>query len=207
MRHRKRGRKLDRTSSHRRALLRNLARALILSKDGRIWTTLAKAKEARPFVEKLVTLGRYGDEASRRNAQSMLGEHRPSYPRSPKADEKNASKWVRIPPKPSNPVDRKRWRRLGLPALPSALPVIALDRLFAEIAPKFKDRPGGYTRILRGSKKIGEDRPLRLRRLNDKAPMAILEFVVPVGVVQEPSSQPPSPEKASKKKEPAAPAS
>ena len=75
MRHRNRGRKLNRNAQHRNSLMRNLARALFLSPKGRIVTTLTKAKEVRPFVEKLVTLGRYGDETSRRRAVAMLGHH------------------------------------------------------------------------------------------------------------------------------------
>ena len=169
MRHRKRGRKLNRNASPRRSLLRNLARALLLSKDGRIVTTLVKAKEARPFVERLVTLGRRGDEASRRRAVALLGEHEPSYPRAANADQKGAVKWARIPPKPRNPADRKRWRRMGLPAPPPLKGLTASERLFREIASRFKDRPGGYTRILRKGS----------RRLNDKAELALLEFVVP----------------------------
>lgn len=171
MRHRKRGRKLNRTQSHRRSLMRNLARALILSKDGRIITTEGKAKEARPFVERMVTLARHGDEASRRRAVALMGEHAPSDQRSANADKKGAAKWARIPAKPRNPKDRKRWRREGLPALPAALPVMAVEKLFGEIAAKLKDRPGGYTRIL----KIGK------KRLSDKAELVLLEFVVPMG--------------------------
>ena len=163
--------------------MRNLARALILSKHGRIWTTMAKAKEVRPFVERLVTLGRAGDETSRRRAVAMLGEHEPSHPRSAKADQKGAVKWARIPPKPANPHDRKRWRRLGLPVQPKLPPVVAVQKLFADIAPQFKNtkHQGGYVRILRGSRKIGDGKVLRLRRLNDKAELALLEFVVSMG--------------------------
>ena len=96
MRHRCRGRKLNRNASHRRALMRNMARALILSPRGRIVTTTGKAKELRPFVEKLVTLGRYGDEASRRRAVALLGEHAPSHPRSEDADKKGRSEERRV---------------------------------------------------------------------------------------------------------------
>ena len=187
MRHRCRGRKLNRNSSHRKALMRNLARALILSPAGRIVTTTGKAKEVRPFVEKLVTLGRYGDEASRRRAVALLGEHAPSHPRAADADQKKSVKWARIPGKPVNPVDRKAWRRAGLPAVPAQAPVIAIERLFKEIAPKFKDRPGGYTRIL----KLSE------RRLNDNAEQVLLEFVVPVvEAPQAPEAKPKSKKKA-----------
>ena len=70
MRHRIKGRKLNRTSSHRIALLRNLCQALI--RHEQIETTLPKAKELRPFVEKLITLGKKGDLSSRRIISSRL---------------------------------------------------------------------------------------------------------------------------------------
>ena len=66
------GRKLNRTSSHRKALLMNLSNALI--KHEQITTTLPKAKELRPFVEKLITLGKKGDLQSRKKAISILNE-------------------------------------------------------------------------------------------------------------------------------------
>ena len=70
MRHRKSGRKLNRTSSHRKAMLGNMAVALI--KHEQIITTLPKAKELRPYVEKLVTLGKRGDLHARRQALAVL---------------------------------------------------------------------------------------------------------------------------------------
>src|SRR5207249_4023406 len=73
MRHRKAGRTLSRTASHRLALMRNLTSALIRAKDGRIITTVEKAKEARPFVEKLITLARQGTLQARRLAKARLG--------------------------------------------------------------------------------------------------------------------------------------
>ncbi|MBD42157.1 MAG: 50S ribosomal protein L17 [Pelagibacteraceae bacterium] len=72
MRHNLSGRKLNRTSSHRKALLMNLSNALI--KHEQITTTLPKAKELRPFVEKLITLGKKGDLQSRKKAISILNE-------------------------------------------------------------------------------------------------------------------------------------
>jgi large subunit ribosomal protein L17 len=183
MRHRNRGRRLNRNAAQRRALMRGLARALILSKTGRIITTTGKAKEARPFVEKLVTLARAGDETSRRRAIALLGEHRPSERRAKGADAKGASKWFRIPPKPRDAVDRKAWRKHGLPKLPAENPVVAIDRLFGEIGLKFKDRPGGYTRIL----KLGE------HRMGDNAEQVLLEFVESIGEAS------PSPETGAEK--------
>jgi large subunit ribosomal protein L17 len=116
LRHRKSGRKLGRDAAQRRALYSNLASALI--EHGRIRTTEAKAKEVRPIVEEMITLGKRGDVAAQRQAVSFLR---------------------------SKPVAHK---------------------LFADIAPRFADRPGGYTRIV----KIGP-------RAGDAAPMAYLELV------------------------------
>jgi large subunit ribosomal protein L17 len=116
MRHRVAHRKLSRTSEHRLSLLRNLASSLI--KHERVRTTEAKAKELRPFVEKLVTLGKRDSLHARRRALSIL---------------------------PHKDVVR---------------------RLFGEISPRFSERPGGYTRIL----KLGP-------RSGDGAPMAFIEFV------------------------------
>ena len=116
MRHRIAHRKLGRRPSHRRALLRNLAATLI--EHGHLRTTVAKAKEVRPFVERLVTLGRRSDLAARRRALQIL--------------------------------PRKQ----------------VVGKLFDDVAPRFADRPGGYTRIL----KLGP-------RQGDGAPMARIEFV------------------------------
>ncbi|MFB4214215.1 50S ribosomal protein L17 [Shouchella sp. 1P09AA] len=116
--------KLGRTSSQRKALLRDLVTDLIINE--RIETTEAKAKELRPLVEKMVTLGKRGDLHSRRQAASFV--------RKEVANEENGQD--------------------------------AIQKLFAEIAPRFEERQGGYTRIL----KVGP-------RRGDGAPMAIIEFV------------------------------
>jgi large subunit ribosomal protein L17 len=116
MRHRKSGRKLGRDSAHRKALYANLASALI--EHGRIKTTEAKAKEVRPIVEEMITLGKRGDVAAQRHAVAFL-----------------RSKAI-------------------------------VHTLFAEVAPRFAERPGGYTRIV----KIGP-------RQGDAARMVYLEFV------------------------------
>ncbi|MCX6999096.1 MAG: 50S ribosomal protein L17 [Candidatus Sumerlaeota bacterium] len=116
MRHRKVKSKLNRTTEHRLALMRNLAAALI--RNERILTTEAKAKNLRPFVERLITLGKRGDLAARRLVFSRLGKKE------------------------------------------------AVHKLFTEIAPRFTNRPGGYTRIVKGHFRAG-----------DSAPMAFIEFV------------------------------
>lgn len=116
MRHRVAHRKLGRTTEHRLSLLRNMAASLITHE--RLRTTVAKAKELRPFVEKLVTLGKRDSLHARRRALSIL-----------------SSKTV-------------------------------VRRLFSDVSPRFSERPGGYTRIL----KLGP-------RQGDGAPMAFIEFV------------------------------
>lgn len=109
-------RKLGRTASHRRALLRNQVTSLVL--HGRIETTEAKAKAIKPLADKMVTLGKRGDLHARRQAAAFL-----------------------IQPE-------------------------AVKRLFDEIAPKYEDRNGGYTRIIKTGPRRG-----------DAAPMAIIEWV------------------------------
>ena len=116
MRHGRSGRKLGRDSAHRKALYSNLAGALI--EHGRIETTEAKAKAVRPFAEKMITLGKRGDLAARRQALAEL-----------------RSQFI-------------------------------VHHLFAEVAPRFAERPGGYTRIV----KLGQ-------RQGDAAEMAYLELV------------------------------
>lgn len=127
MRHRRRGRKLSRSAAHRDALYMNLAAALI--QHGRITTTLAKAKEMRPYVERMVTAARDNSVHSQRTVLKKLRLH-----------------------------DRASSRKAGRPS--------TMQLLFDEVAPRFADRPGGYTRIVKLGKRPG-----------DAAPMAILEFV------------------------------
>ena len=116
MKHNITHRKLNRTSSHRKALLMNLSNALL--KHEQITTTLPKAKELRPYVEKIITLGKKGDLQSRRKTISIL------------QDEKNTKK------------------------------------VFDIFANRYKDRLGGYIRIV----KLGN-------RYGDNAQIAIIEFV------------------------------
>ena len=116
MRHRVGGRKLQRTSSHRTALFRNMAAALI--KHEQIRTTLAKARELRPYTEKLVTLAKKGGLSNRRLAHARL------------------------------------------------LDETQLVKLFDVIAPRYAERAGGYTRIVKAGP-----------RASDAADMAIIEFI------------------------------
>jgi large subunit ribosomal protein L17 len=116
MRHQRRGRKLGRSSAHRKALYANLTAQLI--EHGRIRTTLAKAKEVRPVAEQMITLGKRGDLHAHRQAVAFLRQK----------------------------------------------PVV--HHLFAEVAPRYAERPGGYTRIV----KLGV-------RQGDAAEMAYIELV------------------------------
>ena len=116
MKHARSGKKLGRDAAHRRSLYSNLAGALI--EHGRIQTTEAKAKAVKPFAEKMITLGKRGDLAARRQALAQLRSQD------------------------------------------------VVHHLFADIAPRFADRPGGYTRII----KLGP-------RQGDAAEMVYLELV------------------------------
>jgi large subunit ribosomal protein L17 len=116
MRHGKVHRKLGRTAEHRKAMFANMAAALI--KHEQIVTTLPKAKELRPVVEKMVTLGKRGDLHARRQAISQI-------------------------------------RDIGM-----------VKKLFDVLGPRYKDRKGGYTRIMKAGFRYG-----------DSAPVAVIEFV------------------------------
>jgi large subunit ribosomal protein L17 len=116
MRHGKVHRKLNRTSEHRRAMFANMAAALI--KHEQIMTTLPKAKDLRPVVEKLITLGKRGDLHARRQAVAKI-------------------------------------RDLAM-----------VKKLFEVLGPRYKERNGGYTRVLKAGFRYG-----------DSAPVAVIELV------------------------------
>ena len=116
MRHRTSGRKLNRTSQHRQMLFRNMAQALI--KHEQIVTTLPKAKELRPVVERLITLGKRGDLHARRMAFARLRDD------------------------------------------------AMTKKLFEVLGPRYQERQGGYTRVLKAGFRYG-----------DAAPMAVIELV------------------------------
>jgi large subunit ribosomal protein L17 len=170
MRHRQRGRKLGRRPKHQRALLRNLASALILTErdaeyddnkpkvKGRIVTTLAKAKEVRPLVERCVTI-----------ARRALPQQQAADRLEPDAD-RNSQQWRSW----RQSEQWYEWNQTIAPVVAARRRVLKLlgDKqavriLFEEIAPRFEDRPGGYTRVLR----------LAEPRLGDAGAQAILEFV------------------------------
>ncbi len=170
MRHRRRGRKLGRNPNHQRALLRNLASALILTErdaedddnapkvKGRIVTTLHKAKEVRPLVEKCVTIARrslpHQEAADQLETDADRGSDQwRAWRQSDQWQEWNQA---------IAPVVAARRRALRLLGDKQAVEI-----LFDEIAPRFADRDGGYTRILKLAKP----------RLGDAGAQAILEFV------------------------------
>ncbi len=130
MRHRTKGRNLSRTASHKKATMRNMATALF--RHERIETTTAKAKELRPYAERLITLARRGDVHARRLAGRKIQ-------------------------------DRE-----------------ILAKLFDDIGPRFQDRPGGYTRVLKTGFRKG-----------DAAEMALIELVEKgeVGLGRPPTSR------------------
>jgi large subunit ribosomal protein L17 len=153
MRHLKAHRKLGRTTEHRISMLRNLATSLINSRDDRIVTTLPKAKELRPFVEKAITLSRRaasldGNTAEvgglhlRRRAAAFFhaGNHR-----------------------------RATTTRRGQTPPPRTAGVAAVRRLFDELGERFKDRPGGYTRIIKMGRRTGDGAELAIIELVDNA--------------------------------------
>jgi large subunit ribosomal protein L17 len=171
MRHRRHGRVLGRSPSHRQALYRNLASALFLTErpesefdpnapkvKGRIITTLAKAKEIRPLVEKCITLGKKGVIAQANAAQFGTTAERNSAEWKAWREGDEYPKWVQA----MSPAVHARRR-----ALQALGDKQAVSILFNDIAVRFADRPGGYTRVLR----------LATPRLGDAGDRAILEFV------------------------------
>jgi large subunit ribosomal protein L17 len=151
MRHQKAHRKLGRTSEHRMSLLRNLAVSLINAREERIVTTLPKAKELRPFIERAITLSR--------KASQLTGDD--TGPRALHL-RRQAAGFFHAGNMQAAAATGKR----GQTRLPRTAGVAALRRLFDELGERYKDRPGGYTRIL----KLG-------RRAGDNAELAIIELV------------------------------
>jgi len=134
MRHRVAGKQLSRTTSHRRALRRNMAASLF--QHGAIRTTETKAKELRRFVEKLITTAKAGTLHARRQVLAQLRDR-----------------------------DIYTWNDAEKDYTPEDKTVV--QKLFDEIAPRYADRPGGYTRIIR----------LPDRRIGDAGVQVILQLV------------------------------
>jgi len=150
MRHLKAHRKLGRDTEHRISLLRNLATSLINSREDRIVTTLPKAKELRPFIEKAITLSRKA-ASSEGNGSEARGVHL----------RRQAAAFFH-----AGNFRRAISTRRGQTPPPRSAGVAAMSRLFDELGDRYKDRPGGYTRII----KMG-------RRSGDGAELAIIELV------------------------------
>lgn len=139
MRHRKAGYKLGRTTAHRLATIRNMAAGLF--EHGQIVTTVPKAKALQPFVEKLITRAKKGDLHSRRLVVAALGHDR-------------------IMTGDEDKVTRNRYGELKRgPKL--------VKHIVDDVAPRFRDRPGGYTRIIR----------LGMRRIGDGSELCLIQFV------------------------------
>lgn len=169
MRHRKAGYKLGRTDAHRKATLRNMAASLF--EHGQITTTVPKAKALQPFVEKIVTLAKRDDLHSRRLVASKLGRNRRAFEwlylakDASEGERGNVEKraefarqFFEIPE--SSEVERNRYGELRkAPRL--------IKHIFENVAPRFKDRNGGYTRIVR----LGQ------RRIGDAAELCVIQFV------------------------------
>ncbi len=169
MRHRKAGFKLGRTTAHRQAMLRNMAASLF--EHGQITTTIPKAKALQPFVEKIVTKAKKGDLHNRRMVIKMLGQDR------------RAFAWSHLPAGATDEqreqVEEQREFVQGFFDIPGTdelernrygeirkAPRI-VRHIFDNVAPRFMDRSGGYTRIV----KLGR------HRLGDAAPLCIIQFV------------------------------
>jgi len=139
MRHRRAGKQLSRTSSHRRALRRNMAASLL--EHGAIRTTETKAKELRRFVERLITVAKKGTLHARRQVIRALQVRRAV----DEDDRGYTERWIK---------KRSRGRTV-------------VDVLFDEVAPRYANRPGGYTRLIR----------LSDRRIGDAGRQVLLQLV------------------------------
>jgi large subunit ribosomal protein L17 len=140
MRHRVHGFKLGRKTNHRRAMWRNMAVSLFT--HGQITTTLPKAKSVKPFVEKLISAAKQGDLASRRRVIKMIGDR------------------IMIKGENDDAVQRNKYGEVtGGPKV--------VKTLFDEIAPRYADRTGGYTRIIKLAK----------HRIGDGSSLCVLQLV------------------------------
>lgn len=165
MRHRVARRKLNRTSEHRVALRRNMAQSLF--EHGQIETTLVKAKDLRPFAERLITLAmkaRGGSLAARQRLTALLGDRAmiPAEYQEQYNDMSNAAR-ARVLRSRSG-----RRHRLGQARGGQKFTAVSVvHHLINDVAAKYEDRPGGYTRVI------------RLGRVHkgDGAPVAVLQLV------------------------------
>jgi large subunit ribosomal protein L17 len=149
MRHGNSGRQLSRNTSHRVALLRNLSRALITHES--IVTTTPKAKSLRPFIEKLVTLAK---KAALADDGTPAGKAKALHYRRLAMADLGPMHGTGVYEKNNDPVEVKTADTV-------------LKKLFNVIGPRFKTRPGGYTRILK----------MQVRRLGDAGEQSVIEFL------------------------------
>ncbi len=169
MRHRKAGRRLNRTTAHRTAMVRNMAVSLL--EHGQITTTMPKAKVLQPFVEKLVTKAKRGDLHARRQVIAALGGDKHAFtwnylPKGATDQEREhvenlrdrARAFFDIPD--TDQTERNRYGELR-----KAPKVV--KHLFENVAPRYQDRAGGYTRII----KLGQ------HRIGDAAEIVLIQFV------------------------------
>jgi large subunit ribosomal protein L17 len=168
MRHKKAGRKLGRTTSHREAMLRNLVCNLF--EHGRVQTTVPKAKEARQLAEKCITLAKKGNAAlasvqnelpALKEQGAKLREQLASAPEDQKQGlqkqiARNGGKIAALEAKSTH------YRRLALRDLHQKGTVKVL---FQEIAPRYTERTGGYTRVLKAGFRKGDNAPIALFEL------------------------------------------
>ena len=155
MRHLKAHRKLNRTSAHRKSMLRNMATSLINAENAYIVTTVQKAKELRPFVERAITLARKAENLEGADA----GAKKVSLRRIASAYFQAGNRKFKQ--------KQSRFRGNSKVAIERTAGVKAVQRLFGELGKRYKDRNGGYTRIIR----IGR------RRKGDNAELAVIELV------------------------------
>src|SRR5881394_4107783 len=153
MRHLKAHRKLGRPTEHRISMLRNLATSLVNSREDRIVTTLPKAKELRPFIERAITLSRRAASLEG-NGSDVQGVHL----------RRQAASFFH----PGN-FRRATMTRRGQTPPPRSAGVAALHRLFDELGERFKERPGGYTRIIKMGRRTGDGAELAIIELVDNA--------------------------------------
>ena len=168
MRHRRGGYRLGRTTAHRASTLRNLAMGLL--QHGQITTTIPKAKCLQPFVEKIITDAKEGTLAARRRVIAKLGGDKMAFdwlylPKGATEQEQDAVKTLRDRAEkffkvPEGAVERNRYGELRKsPKL--------VKHVFENVAPRFKDRAGGYTRIV----KLGK------ARIGDGGELCVIQFV------------------------------
>lgn len=159
MRHRVAGYKLGRKTQHRQAMWRNMAVSLLT--HGQITTTLPKARSVQPFVERLITAAKKNDLSARRRAMKLLGQDH-----------------IMVPSEDHEAVQRNRYGEIERSGGRQMAPRI-VKHLFEEVGPRYVDRDGGYTRIIKLAKhRIGDGADLCVLQLvgNEEGPQVAGQF-------------------------------